>query len=382
MRLWQTSLLVVVAIGCRTLDAQAANRFLGTVTSVSGDTLTVKTEAGEVRQVKIPSSASLKRIAPGEKDLSNAATIQFGDLANGDRVLVKLDPDAPATAPQALQVIAIKQADVAQKQQKEREDWQRYGVGGLVKSVDGASGVIVLTTGAGTTAKTVTVHVGKNTVLKRYAPGSVRFGEAQAAPVDAIQTGDQLRARGQKNTDGTEINAEEVVSGSFRNISGTVNSIDTATSTVTVKDLITKKPVTIHIGSEAQMRRLPDMMARMIAARLKGAAPAGGANAVRSQGNGAVPQQGGGQDTGQFQGAGQGRAGGGDMQQVLNRAPAIQLGDLQKGEAVMVVSTQGATDVTAITLVAGVEPLLEAPAASQNLLANWSMGNSAEATAQ
>ena len=42
----------------------------------------------------------------------------------------------------------------------------------------------------------------------------------------------------------------------------------------------------------------------------------------------------------------------------------------------MLVATQGAADVTAITCVAGVEPLLEAPA-SQNLLANWSMGSSA-----
>jgi len=60
---------------------------------------------------------------------------------------------------------------------------------------------------------------------------------------------------------------------------------------------------------------------------------------------------------------------------MLNRAPTIQLADLQKGEAVMLVSTQGANDVTAITLLAGVEPLLEAPAASQNLLSNWSMGS-------
>ena len=60
---------------------------------------------------------------------------------------------------------------------------------------------------------------------------------------------------------------------------------------------------------------------------------------------------------------------------MLNRAPAIKLSDLQKGEAVMLVSTEGANDVTAITLLAGVEPLLEAPAASQNLLSNWSMGS-------
>jgi hypothetical protein len=54
---------------------------------------------------------------------------------------------------------------------------------------------------------------------------------------------------------------------------------------------------------------------------------------------------------------------------------------LQKGEAVMLVSTQGANEVTAVTLLAGVEPLLEAPA-SRDLLSNWSMGSgSAEGAA-
>jgi hypothetical protein len=76
-----------------------------------------------------------------------------------------------------------------------------------------------------------------------------------------------------------------------------------------------------------------------------------------------------------------GGSGAADMQQVLSRAPAIQLSDLKKGEAVMLVSTQGASDVTAITLLAGVEALLEAPA-SQNLLSNWSMNSSAPEEAQ
>ena len=391
------ALLIAIAIGAPLLRAQASSRYLGTITAINGDTLTVKTDAGDVRQVQVPATASLKRIAPGEKDLSTAATIQFGDLATGDRVLVKLDPDAQGSTPQALQVVAVKQADVALKQQKDREDWQRNGVGGLVKSVDAASGVIQLTSGAGPTAKTVTVHVTKTTVLKRYASASVRFDESQPAPIDAVQAGDQLRARGEKNADGTEITATEIVSGSFRNISGTISSLDATASTLTVKDLITKKPVTIHIGDEAQMRRLPDMMARMIAARLKGGT--GGAGTGAANGNGQPPngagggqrassgQQAGGQANGQWQGAGQGRAGGagtGDMQQLLSRAPAIKISDLQKGEAVMLVSTQGTSDVKAITLLAGVEPLLEAPAASQSLLSNWSMGSGAAeaATAQ
>lgn len=75
---------------------------------------------------------------------------------------------------------------------------------------------------------------------------------------------------------------------------------------------------------------------------------------------------------------GPGMAGGGrgemNPQQVLSRAPEIKFSDLQKGDAVMLVATQGSNDVTAITLIAGVEPLLEAPA-SQDLLSSWSMNN-------
>ena len=362
------------------LHAQAAARFVGSVTAINGATLTVKTDAGDQRQVEVPSEASIKRIAPGEKDLSKAATIAFTDLAIGDRVLVKIDPNATGATPQAAQIIAVKQEDLAQKQQKDREDWQRRGAGGLVKSVDPGAGIVTVTTGAGATAKTVTIHTTTATILKRYAPGSVRFDQAQPAPIDAIHPGDQLRARGEKSADGSEITAEEVVSGSFRNISGTISSLDAASSTLVVKDLVTKKQVTIHIPPEAQMRRLPERMAQMLAMRLKGGPTAAGAGAT---GSGATAQPAGGQQrswTGGAAGAGQsmgqnGGPGGADPQQMLNRAPAIQLSDLQKGEAIMLVSTEGASDVTAITLLAGVEPLLQAPAASQNLLSNWSMGS-------
>lgn len=338
--------------------AQAPSRYLGTITAISGNTLTVKVDGNGDRQVEVPATAALKRIAPGQKDLSTAETLQFSDLADGDRVLVKLDAAAAGPTAQAVQIVVIKQSDVAQKQAKDREDWQMRGVGGLVKSVDGASGVIVVTSGAGATAKTITVHTTKATVLKRYAPASVSYDTAKVAPIDAIHAGDQLRARGAKNADGTEIAAEETISGTFRNISGVITSVDTSSSTLVVKDLATKKPVTIHIAPDAQMRRLPEMMAQMLAARLKAAPGATGAQGGRAAG---------GQRGGQ---------GGGDPQQMLNRATAIQLADLKKGEAVMLVSTDGTSEVTGITLLAGVEALLEAPA-SQNLLANWSMGGGA-----
>jgi len=374
--------------------AQAPANFLGTITAINGTTLTVKTDAGQAYQVEVPAAAAIKRIALGEKDLSKAETIAFSDLAVGDRALVKIDPDSPAGTSQALRVIAVKQSDVAAKQQKDREDWQRNGVGGLVKSVDSGAGVIVLTSGSGATAKTITVNTTKATTLKRYAPASVSFDAAVAAPIDAIHAGDQLRARGTKNADGTSIDAVEVVSGTFRNISGTVVSTDPASSTLVVKDLATKKQVTIHITPDVQMRKLPDQMAAFLAMRLKGGSGGGGGawGGGGQAGGGAGSAQrpagasGGHGAGGQWPGqGGRGAGGGGDPQQILSRAPAIQIADLKKGDAVMVVSTDGATDVTAITLLAGVEPLLEAPAASQSLLNNWSMGGgqgAADAQAQ
>jgi hypothetical protein len=375
-------------------SAQTPARFIGTITAISGTSLTLKTDAGQSYQVDVPATATLKRIEPGQKDLNSAVTMQFADLAVGDRALVKVDPDAPAGTSQALQVIAVKKADVAEKQQKDREDWQRNGGGGLVKSVDPATGVIVLTSGSGSTAKTITVNITKDTMLKRYAPASVRFDAAVPAPIDAIHAGDQLRARGAKSADGSSIAAIEVVSGAFRNISGTVTSTDAANNTLVVKDLATKKQVTIHITPDVQMRKLPERMATFLAVRLKGGSGAGaGAGASAAPGNGAPGASGTGSGNGWSGGAsgggsraagqpgGQAGAMSGDPQQMLNRAPTIQIADLKKDDAVMIVATDDSTGVTAITLVAGVEPLLQAPAATQSLLNNWSMGGGGQGAA-
>jgi hypothetical protein len=83
---------------------------------------------------------------------------------------------------------------------------------------------------------------------------------------------------------------------------------------------------------------------------------------------------------------GGGRRGPPDIQQILSRMPAATLTDLQKGDAVMIVSTEGnaSGEVNAITLLAGVEPILTAsPGATQALmLSPWSLSSAgAEAAA-
>lgn len=354
--------LCVALMATVAAHAQSATRYLGTITVMNGNTITVKTAQGEEHTVEVPETADLKRIEPGQTNLSAAVAMQFSELAAGDRVLVWIDPNASGATPQALRLVAIKASDLEKKRQQEAEEWQRNGAGGLVKSIDPATGTIVISTGAGPTLHTFTIHTGKTTVLKRYAPASVSYSAAQPAPFDAIHVGDQLMARGTKT--GAVIDAAEVVSGSFHNISGLIASVDPANTTFTIKDLATKKQITVKVPADAQMRQLPERMAQMLAARLKGG--------ETDEGRGAPPAN----NEGFRQRGGGPGAAAADPQQILKRAPLIHFSDLQKGEAVMLVATPGDAQVIAITLIAGVQPLLEAPE-SQDLLANWSMSSSA-----
>jgi hypothetical protein len=249
----------------------------------------------------------------------------------------------------------------------------------LVSAVDPSSGTITITTGAGSTKKSVAIHTTAATVFRRYAPDSVKFDDAKASALDQVKPGDQVRARGNKNADGTEFAAEEVVSGLFRNIAGTILAMDAVANTVTVKDLLSKKSIVVRITADSQVRKLPQQMAQMIAMRLKGGAASGGA----PNGTAATPQPAsanGASAGGQSRPGGRGgnRPGGApDFQQMLSHMPPAGLSDLQKGDAVMILSTEGSDSgvVTAITFVAGVEPILQAsPAGQMMTLSPWSLG--------
>jgi len=339
--------------------ASSTARLLGTVTAINGNVITLKPDTGAAATITVGDSARIVRTAPGQKDLSGATPIQVQDLAVGDRVLVRATPGAAENTYTAQAIIAMKQGDIAQKQQQEREDWQRRSVGGLVKSVDAAGGTIVITAGT----RTFTIRATQATVVRRYAPDSVKFDDAKVSSLDQIKPGDQLRARGNRNADGTEVAAEEIVAGSFRNIAATVVSVDGGAQTATVMDLVSKKPVVVHFTPDSQLHKLPPEMAQMIAMRLKGGAAGG-------------PPQGEARPAGENGGGGNGRQRG-DLSQVLQRAPSVPLTDLHKGDAVMIVSTDGAANAaTAITLLAGVEPMFQASTtASQSLFSSsWSLG--------
>ena len=190
--------------------------------------------------------------------------------------------------------------------------------------------------------------------------------------------------------DGSELAADEIVSGTFRNIAGTISALDASAGTIIVLDLVSKKSVTVRITAESQLRKLPAPMAQRIGMHLKGtsterqpSAPTpGGAGSTANAEQTAKPSgpPSGGSESGGSGGIG--RPGGGgtaDLQQMINRMPAATLADLQKGDAVMVVATEGGANgvSTVVTLLCGVEPILEASPKSNSstILSPWSLNS-------
>jgi hypothetical protein len=342
----------------------SAGRLVGAITAIDGKSLTVKPDSGAPTTVTIGDTARILQTAPGAKTLAGATPIQITDLAIGDRVLMAIHPSADGSAPTASTIIAVKQAAIAQEQKSEQADWQRRGVGGIVKTVDASAGTVTIAAGS----RTLTVHATPKTVVRRYDPESIKFSDARPSTLDQIHPGDQLRARGDHSPDGSEVTADEILAGSFRNIAGTVVSADPAGNTVTVTDLATRKPVVIRITADSQMHKLPAQMAQTLANRFKNggsgrAEPAAQTTpAAAPSGNGQAEHQGGGQRNG-------------DLTQFLQRTPTLQLSELHKGDAVMVVATQGTPDAaTAVTLLAGVEPILTASASQNMFSASWNLG--------
>ena len=192
--------LLAIAAIAQDAAAPAAKpvTFLGTVQTLSGNTLSgARAMPGPRCRSRCEENARLLRIEPGQKTLAGASPFSLADLQAGDRVMARGSAGADGNSLAATMLVAIKGADIAQKQEQEQADWQKHGTGGLVKAVDPAAGTVTISSGAGG-ARTLVIHVTPTTIIRRYAPGSVRFDQAVKSTLDQIKPGDQLRARGSR----------------------------------------------------------------------------------------------------------------------------------------------------------------------------------------
>jgi hypothetical protein len=332
--------LVIVFSSLLFAQTPTLDRALGAVTKVDigARLLTVKTDTGAEVVVTAQPTASFRRVAPGETDLQRAAIIALTDISVGDRVLARGRAGANGNGLAATLIVVMSQGDIAQKEAADRADWDRRGVMGVV-TMAGANQILInVRTAAG--ASPLVIKLAPNASVRRYAPGSVRFADARPSALGEIQTGDQVRARGNRTADGSTMNAEEIVSGTFRTIAGIVVSLDPQQNEVRINDLDSKKVLVVKVNASSSLRRLQPQVAQAIALQVRG-----GAERI------------------------------GDIQQMIESSPSITLADLKANDPIVVSGAVGANtqQVTAITLLTGVESILRRPGTQEMSLGSWTL---------
>ena len=217
----------------------------------------IKPDNGEAVPVAFTTETMVQRIAPGEKDLKSASPIKITDVAMGDRVLVSL----AAGSNQARRIVVMSATDIAKRNEADTQDWTKRGIAGIVASKSGNQVILKTRSLQGETQMTVTAN--EKTKYRRYAPDSVRFVDAKMSSLAEVSAGDQLRARGKKSDDGLRVDADEVVFGTFLTKAGTITAIDVEGKQITVKDMVTSKPLAIHLTADSQLKAVPDIAAMM-----------------------------------------------------------------------------------------------------------------------
>jgi hypothetical protein len=352
------------------------NRALGEVKVIdtAAKQLIIKTDAGSLVTVVLSDSTAYKRIAPGETTLANATITTFAEVAEGDRVLAmgKVSDDRKLVPARTL--VVMTKADIAKKQEAERAEWKRRGVLGMITALRPETKEITISSRTMAGPQSLIIPVSDKVEMRRYAPDSIKFADARPAKFEELKVGDQLRALGERNPDGSAFTAEKVVTGSFKTVAGVITAVDVATGEVKINDLQTKQPLTIVVKQDAVLRKFPaaNEMGGMMMGRgpeaggpPSGQTPASGQAASRPQPNGAQGTPAGGQGRG---GGGMRMGGGGmNLQDMLERLPTISLADVKVGDTIIVSSTRGAdpSRLTAISFISGADTLLNMLAARQ-----------------
>lgn len=354
----------------------SANRALGEVKVIdaAAKQLIIKTDAGSLVTVTLSDATSYMRVAPGETTLTKATKITFADVAEGDRVMAmgKVSDDHKLVPARTL--IVMTKADIAKKQEADRAEWKRRGILGIITALQPETKEITISSRTMAGPQSVIIPVSDKVELRRYAPDSIKFADAQTAKFEELKVGDQLRALGERDPAGTKFTAEKVVTGSFKTVAGVITAIDAATGELKINDMQTKQPLTIVVKQDAVLRKFPSP------------GEGGGMMMVRPGGGGAAgpgPGAGGGAGPGAGGGGGGGmRMGGGggmNVQEMLERLPTIALADVKVGDTIIVSSTKGAdpSRLTAISLISGADTLLNMLAARQPQTAGQTAPNPA-----
>ena len=303
---------------------------MGVVSDIKPDArqVIVMTTAGSQVTVTLSDRTVYMRIPPGEKTKDKFIKIAPTDFTLGDSVFARGRMSEDRKSMPALEFYVMSKGDIAEKRERERGEWSKRGISGTISAINAETKEITVEARTPEGPKAIVVATTADTKFRRYAPDSVRFDDAKSGTFADLKTGDQLRALGTKSADGARFTPEEIVTGSFQTISGTITEVDVEKKEIKIKDLQSQQPVTIALSKDSSMRKLtPEMVAALSPAKPDAAKPKGS----------------------------------GDLQEMFDQLPAFTLQELKPGDSILISSTKGSdpAKVTAIAVVSGVGPLLQ-----------------------
>lgn len=354
----------------------------GDVVSANAGKIVLQTKDGDL-DISYTEKTEFKKVAPDNPSLKAATSSTAAEIGAGDKLVISGFYATDKRSLAARTVYLMSKAAIAQKQAKDSEEWKTRGISGRVISVDQLTRQIKIEVRTLTGVSDTVLTPKDGVKFLRYAPNSVQYNEAKDSSILEVQPGDMLRAVGDKSADGASFAAEEVITGAFRTVAGTVKTIDAAKNEIVITDLQTKKDVTISLASASMLKRFPEEMARMLAMRQMGgmgqpgAAQGGLQGQPRPEGSrpgaapggqgqprpeGMRPQGGEGAPGGQGRGGFGGQRNSGGLDEMLDRFPNITAADLKPGDmiAISCTKTNDVERLTAIKLLAGVEPFIRA----------------------
>ena len=361
------SLLVLIGSAYTSVLAQADSSIkpglvTGDVSSVTENKIVLQTKDGAVDAI-LSAATQYKRVPADNPSIKAAVSAALSDIAVGDKLLVTGIIAADKKSVPAKTVYLMTKSDIVQKQTKEQEEWKTRGISGRVVSINPQTNEITVSVRSLTGDKTTVLKPKANATYRRYAPDSVQFSEAKESAFGEINTGDMIRALGDKGSDETTFNAEKIVTGAFVTVGGTIKSIDAAKNEIVITSIQNKKDITISVGKNSVLKQFPPEMAQRMAQfqmmQASGVQPGGQGGMRPPQGNRQTDQS---NQTGQTPGGMRPGGGmrGGTIDDMLERFPNITVADLKVGEMIAVSSTKtnNTERITAIKLLSGVEPFL------------------------
>lgn len=350
-----TAILLAAVLALGSAAAQTPSRVIGEATTLPSahGQFSLRDAVGAIWGVQILDDASVVLVAPGAKDLSAATPVPVASIRPGDRLLIRGTLDAQLRTALALSIVVMSKDAVEAARARDQAEWRARSLAAVIVSVDPAARTLLLRDHAAP-PREWKAAVPESASILRYADDSIRFADARPASLASLHPGDQVRVLGERDETAAAITTSRLLAGSFRTLGGEITRIDAASGIVTVRDVQTRQPVQLKINGGANLRRMP-------------APGAANARPVMGMGMGMMRPNGAGAPAAPRRP---------DLQQMLDRLPQAAISDLKPGDAVIVSAgrTSGPQPWSVVSLVAGADALLRAPAAQVNqTLGNWSM---------